>query len=453
MEVYYTAHYNWQWVVDAAVDQLRGRFGNILVSFEDRKNFKHLPSTALDETAKPKYSLFRLDLIDKSASIRLYKDKIRVHSEGFAYLDPKDSLYRIISQTSPESLTSMPYTVLIQWDASDAEIEQISWTFLEKFNKKAMLKAPMGSGGFGLYYVYHPRDIIPIVQNHRRRAEIDPSFLQNLLASYGEYGPCWSLQEVIHSYLLPTPITNSDMILKDGNIRRTQVRMYAIVCDNVFCIYHEGIEVRMPAWDIDIDNILEEEALYFGGDLDVQSTSPPNKRRPWSEEVEEECCGVGNGRPYNEQRNKQRTTRYMLEELGDMNNARHAIVNCMIQVCQALRTHIMHQHTKTQNPNEVSMGIMGVDLLVSQPDIAHDNNWRVVVVEVNNNPAMPGSNKSMSSLYRQHLIDMMSAFFALGIYHSMSEIEGNTPTGSSPCAVNPLLDSTMVRLLEKFMII
>lgn len=76
---------------------------------------------------------------------------------------------------------------------------------------------------------------------------------------------------------------------------------------------------------------------------------------------------------------------------------------------QALRSHISQAVKDSdsgycaENTNEIA--IVGVDLIVSSID------GRPYIVEFNNNPAIPGPTKSMSSAYRCHLIEFITRLF------------------------------------------
>ena len=58
-------------------------------------------------------------------------------------------------------------------------------------------------------------------------------------------------------------------------------------------------------------------------------------------------------------------------------------------------------------PYASTFAIAGIDLIVNS-----DN--RPFILELNNNPALPGENKSMSELYRKHLVTFVQSVIALG---------------------------------------
>lgn len=196
---YFTTHYNWDWVVQEA-------FGGI-PDCKYCSRASELPSST--KGRREKYSLFRLDFVERCQDEHLSSGniiRIRLDSPAMEGLDPKDLLFRHMERTKMSHFA--PITQLVLWDTTEmSDIKPLP-------TNPAILKAPLGSGGFGLYFVYHPRDIMEVVTNHRRRAERYPSFLPNIIKSYGEFPLCWSIQEVID------PIHCRDP--EAGDLRRSQ---------------------------------------------------------------------------------------------------------------------------------------------------------------------------------------------------------------------------------------
>ena len=88
------------------------------------------------------------------------------------FLDANDNLYRIAVERSLEKY--MPASHLIEWDCEDI-------TYLSEFPSRPPLrKAPLGSGGFGLYFVFSKFDVLEVIRGHRKRAEEHPGFLDEL---------------------------------------------------------------------------------------------------------------------------------------------------------------------------------------------------------------------------------------------------------------------------------
>ena len=75
---------------------------------------------------KKSYALFRIDVIIKNRVGIMYTQKIRTRSDIFGFLDPKDSLYHVLSRLKINnnnnnnsynlSYDCMPVTILIPWN-------------------------------------------------------------------------------------------------------------------------------------------------------------------------------------------------------------------------------------------------------------------------------------------------------------------------------------------------
>lgn len=361
-----------------------------------------------DTITKPTYALLRVDVVVPSSGSRTKSTTIqlRASSESFGYLDPKDALYREVA--AAQAQPCMPNTHLIAWD-TESEVSQSVFP-----SCPALLKAALGSGGFGLYFVYTPRDIQEVVLAHRRRAEGVPGFLDGLRRDYGTV-PDWSLQQLVPSVRMRS---------MDG--RRCQLRAYVVECNGLLYLY-DTYEARVPWWNIDLDQVLQDELALSrqtssGPPVGNDAVAPPAAPR-WSAEVENECCGAGNARPYNEQRNKGRTERYLIEEVPELNHSavRAAIHNCVRSCMQAIKPGVLQRSkgavtsTPSSSGSEIApstLAIAGVDLLISGDCAA---GFTAVIVEINNNPAMPAPHKHMSPLYRAHLVDMAANIMKLGV--------------------------------------
>lgn len=161
LDLHYTAHYNWVWVVHAAILSLKEKthLENEL-DLVSCPRFKDLPSTKNSATKeRVTYSLFRIDLSSSDEAFELIR-KVRTRSDIFGFLDPKDSLARVCQLLSAKDC--MPDTLLIPWDWQaaedlniDGEVSLIRSEIVEMLRTgPKLLKAPLGSGGFGLYFVY-----------------------------------------------------------------------------------------------------------------------------------------------------------------------------------------------------------------------------------------------------------------------------------------------------------
>jgi hypothetical protein len=153
--VYYTAHYNWAWVVTAALDQLKRKLPLNEATLCER--FRDLPSNQQSAVkTKATYSLFRLDWKDH---ITNEIHMVRTRSDIFGFLDPKDSLARICqllsaTQFMPDTLL-IPYNWVAASDRSEGNEDMLRTEIAKRLSAgPKLLKAPLGSGGFGLYFVY-----------------------------------------------------------------------------------------------------------------------------------------------------------------------------------------------------------------------------------------------------------------------------------------------------------
>jgi len=166
LEFHYTAHYNWAWVVDAALLSLKQKTESVnSLNLTSYPRFKDLPSTTASvKKEKATYSLFRIDVTPSESSTLGSIDlisKVRTRSDIFGFLDPKDSLARVCQLL--DSKECMPDTVLIPWDWQSSALKEedvekegaLVQSIVDMLRTgPKLLKAPLGSGGFGLYFVY-----------------------------------------------------------------------------------------------------------------------------------------------------------------------------------------------------------------------------------------------------------------------------------------------------------
>jgi hypothetical protein len=318
------------------------------------------------------YSLFHFELYSEERNILLAS---WASAKGLEFLDPKDALYRyIIECQSPQS---MPETSLVAWNV------QVEDDLPDFPSNPCLLKAALGSGGYGLYYVYNKSDALQIIKNHANKAVNVDQFHENLIRDYGCV-PYWSLQKIIPSVLI--------------NDRKCQIRVYIILCNNTLYVYNTH-EVRIPFWD----NSCSYEV-------------PANERDFWSNMLSEDSSttsSVGRSnfsRPYNYGRIKSYTERYCCEEYAELAVYHDAISNKVISTFQALKDPILN-HNKVniaepfndENHSVNNVAIAGIDIMV---DV---NTGIPYIVEINNNPAMPQKEKHrMSEVYLQHLYTFVS---------------------------------------------
>jgi hypothetical protein len=245
---------------------------------------------------------------------------------------------------------------------------------------------------------------------------------------------------------------NNDSNTNKEGAKRCQIRVYVAYCATHLYMY-DTYEARMPSWDVDPDDILIPN-LDPNPDPDPDSNPNPTtfedidqerdeeeekKEKDIVEEIEEEerkvmtlvefeeyCCNNGNARPYNQDRNKTFTERFIFDEFKELLSAKEIIRNCVKEAMVALRIAILHkinsdpELNSDSNPIGKEMAIAGIDLMIDVP-IGYDSNVRsksvltAYILEINNNPAMPGENKRMSVSYKEHLITFVKNLLLLGV--------------------------------------
>ena len=274
----------------------------------------------------------------------------------------------------------------------------------------------------------------------------------------------WSLQDVISGVRVVPPIIasldGSGGVLTPQGGRRCQVRAYIVMVNDAIYLY-KVYEVRLPSWDVDLDATLaEEHALYSDAARASNDNTPllTSHQPSWSNELENEYCGEGHGRPYNEHRNKGCTERYVLSELSELTGSDRSIEVCMKRMFSALKPVLISRQrgastdsnsasqsgtsskdmghvfdwdeivranqsvvepTTTKDGILTEVAIVGVDLVLQTHPAENNENdtFSARIVEINNNPAMPAAEgKHMSQLYRQHLVDFVASTMQLAMY-------------------------------------
>jgi hypothetical protein len=477
MEIIFTNHHNWEWIFQEAMKMTEYELNEELVgngseekSFQTKycEKYADLPSVKLaklnyktkEKRKKVEYSLFRIDLLLSSSAEKIIS-MVRATSPTFQRVDAKDlffhkSMKEFRRKSNQEvECQYLPKTSLIPWNffeniPDEKECEKKLKEFLPAFpSSPAVLKAPMGSGGFGIYFVYHNLDIIEIVKNHALRAHKEPDFLPKLLQSYSkeEISICWSLQEFIHPIKCQIP---TDSLT--SSLQRTQVRAYLVECQSVFYLYND-YEVRCPCWDIPLEDTLQEEfSLYSQEEIRQQYQE---RGTPWVDPVEEECCGKGFARPYNEKRNKKLTYRYMIEELPELIPTIPVITErlqeCFSDLKDLLlreREEAIKQTTASQSSTgsgTVTLSVIGIDLLVSATG-SEKNPYEVKIVEVNNNPAMPKKGKLMTERYESHLMIFHQAITGLTLHQSFVGNESFCTVGKDGSDI----DKNLLDVIHRF---
>lgn len=408
--VTYTVHHNWEWVVQASLKSILSRDANAL-----QVNRSMLLPSMNGSKQRLGYALFRVESSDGKSAW--------ASSLAFAFLDAKDSLYR--SLLSVGSSDVMPHTKLVDWDVTEE-------TSLGEFPQyPALLKAACGAGGFGLYFVYSPADVIHVIKKHASKAFEEENFLERLKSDHKGTIPQWSLQSLVRSVVLYEKY-------------RCQLRVYAIIC-NSSCFMYTQIEVRIPSWgDDSIDSLVSNGAHRDSNNNsfsesnraseETEQTEAAIRTQSLVDQFENDCCSGSHARPYNRGRVKTETTRKLLEEVPEIVHMKDAIHSCIRRAMTALQPVIAAElaatHSAAANvpvPPTASfvkseVAIAGIDLMLeTQPapstvtSLSSPPMYIPRIVELNNNPAMPGENKNMSDAYRNHLIEFVGSVIQLGL--------------------------------------
>lgn len=422
LDVYYSSHHNWHWVIEEAITKLQQEIipG---INIHYCPSFAKLPSKQEFPSLKPKYSLFRFDVVDQTSLCGM----IRVDSLSMSFLDPKDVLYHELQRVQLEKY--MPPSELIPWTVDNLEDLPVSFP-----STPALLKAPLGSGGSGLYFIHTKEDILEIIKQHRLKALQTPGFLNSVSQYYEssivpknvkernseelttkellDYVPLyWSLQQIIQP--IRTSLSFEPQLTVDSP-RKTQIRAYLVECQQKFYLFHR-LEVRVPHWDVSLDELLHDED-------NIHSTNQPK-----SDQYEEYVCGNSTARPYNESRNKKETRRYLLSEIPELQAYEQTMLLHVQECFQGLKPRLLARVSSLSSSDSasslpiikeksISMAILGIDLLFSE-----DKN--TYIVEVNNNPAMPSKVKHhMSSAYHNHLIELNASMYNLALSNISSVV-------------------------------
>lgn len=372
-ELCYTVHHCWSWVVAEALSRIAAGARVTKCS-----RWKELPSVGAQSSAaaEPSYALFRVE-----------RGRLSVWcvSRAFESLDAKDALQRRVPADA------MPPTLLLPWDASGtASTVEAVQAFMDERQGRVLLKAALGSGGHGLYFVSDAADVLKVIKAHAALAEARDGFLDGLRAQYGGEVPMWSLQALLQPALVSG--------------RRSQVRMYVVFVESLgCCFFHPHAEVRLPFWEG-----TDEDEARGGLELDA---------------YEQGVCVGSRAVPYNHGRVKRETERLMLSECPELSGSENALCACLRRAFSALSPEL--QLSVVSSPAEAEavvsrerVAVIGADLLVQRSESSGQNliMFQAHLLEVNNNPAIPQPDKHrMSPAYRAHLVSFCAALVELGL--------------------------------------
>jgi hypothetical protein len=379
MSYFYRIPSNWRWVFEETFRGLEARDSSITYTPSDE-----LPSKSLSlprELTKP-HAIFRFERREANGLIRA----VWCSSSLLDHLNAKDSLYETFLRLSPDSIvTAMPHTQLLPWDTTHADAIDMS--------APVILKASLGSAGYGLYYVETADDVIEILRNHADKARAEPHFLDNLIRDHGRV-PYWSLQSLVDS-------------VRVAGGEKCQFRVHVVMRGERLFMY-DDVEVRITVWSEDDDN-------------NDQGDDKP--RDDSLMDFDNAMVGSGGGRPYNRNRDKRRTGRFLLEEVEGLRGLGLSgrIRELMHSSFETLRPSI----TERIDRQEAIPGLELTQLAVAGVDVMVDQDYRPWIIELNNPPAMPKLSADMSAGYRAHLLVMMERLMALGFGDNASNEEDN----------------------------
>lgn len=389
--LFYTAHHNWAWIVALGLADLGAEAKAAIAASSSRKQeaqtkaeegrtvtrcsrARDLPS---QQQGRPAYALFRVESGSEA------ERGVWCTSTALEFLDAKDALYEHLPAEA------MPDTLLLDWDciSDDGSIEKFLLT-----HDKVLLKAALGSGGSGLYFVDSCEAVLAVLKGHAARAQREDGFLDKLRLDNGGRVPRWSLQTLL------TPV------LVGG--RKSQVRAYIVFIeddDQPHCYFYSCFEVRLPNWEAEIAT-----ADYTTMD-----------------DYEREVCGGSDAVPYNRGRIKADTERLLLSECAELTGAQEAIEKTLTSAFRVLRSELTTRKG-ISNSAYVKVAVVGVDLLLEHcGGGAEDSSLVASILEVNNNPAMANPLKHrMSLLYKEHL----GTFF-----HDLTELSMRNRIGGFKC--------------------
>jgi len=258
--VHYVVRHPWEWVMDdlakdAAMNPV-DEASNLPsakqasaqeVSTSSPRRTRRARNNARNKANQGRTSL-RMEVVDSETG------QIMLAAHGtsgcFDGLGDKDELVRTFQRCRCEQVQLSPPAILIQWDVSKEECNNIVGTKLPSLNKNAdpsstvaVLKEPMGSRGRGIYFVRTADEIHQIIDENHQRASQEPDLLENLIAAKGRI-PSWVLQAEVQPALL----------VRDR--RKFHIRSYLVVVerpdDEVLDMFIYGRhEVRIAGVSVD----------------------------------------------------------------------------------------------------------------------------------------------------------------------------------------------------------
>jgi hypothetical protein len=233
--VHYVVRHPWEWVMnDLAKDRNMEPVedvSNLPLAKQQSTQETFSSSTELDKSthrlsrrgtrsnrqkANQGRDSLRLEVVDNATGLV----KLAAHGTSgcFDGLGDKDELVRTFQRCRCEQVQLSPPSILIQWDVTKEECQNLVGTSLPKLkNAKspstvAVLKEPMGSQGLGIYFVRTAEEIHQIVDDSHQRASQNPELLEKLIAAKGRI-PCWGKFVASLTYNIDQVLTNLTLSL------------------------------------------------------------------------------------------------------------------------------------------------------------------------------------------------------------------------------------------------
>jgi hypothetical protein len=354
----------------------------------------------------------RVEITDNSESPL----RIAVHGTSAAFdgLEDKDELVRTIQRCRCEELNISPTSILIKWDVTKDECNNVVGSRLPSLHDHednslnnnnnsgtepdiAVLKAPLGSRGEGIYFVGSIDEMYEIIEANRDKTyEAGQDFLENIIETKGRI-PSWVLQAEIRPPLL----------IKDG--RKFHIRTYVVVVEK---LYHEDMidvymynrhEVRIAAERVSDQESIVADSLGLTGSKQrgrlahiTNGSSSELTERVLLQDVDELMA----------MNMQDKVNTFVAQAFG-----RHFVPDMIRRV--ARQEQMVQQAARIASPTSSSaapfptskFAMAGVDLMVTKEG-------RLYLLEVNNNPAAPPAHLTKDP-FADHLVGYMTDLVGL----------------------------------------
>ena len=202
-KVHFLVHTPWEWVMDQLPAHTMVRATSNAELPSSRVPPEATPGITTGTPASRRRRQHRKGLLPCTLKLDFVNPStgevdFAVHGTSAALdgVEDKDELVRTIQRCQCVEQNLCPPSVLINWDATKEECLNVVGnelpSLVENTQTKtiAVLKEPMGSQGQGIYFVQSVSEIHEIIDEHHKRANEDPGFLQHLIEVKGRI-PSW----------------------------------------------------------------------------------------------------------------------------------------------------------------------------------------------------------------------------------------------------------------------